>query len=173
MRLYIILFDSLHFVSLPVGQVKPQNNMPEAIVACLGQAGKRQFRTLLLGDSGYALKRWLITPVSRPTTRGENKVNRAHKKTRSLIERLFGILKRRWRILDHTGGTLCYSPSKVAKITIACCVLHNICRRGGTPLGAKYRPDPNVFSDDAPAGDTPCPSGDRQRADIISIRAGV
>ena len=90
-----------------------------------------------------------------------------------MIERLFGILKSRWCISDHPGGTPCYSPSQVAKITIACCVLHNICRRSGTPLGAEYCPDPNVVSDDAPAGDTPCPSGDRQRADIILMIAGL
>ena len=82
-------------------------------------------------------------------------------------------MKSSWRILDHTGGTLCYSPSKVAIMTNACCVLHNICRRSGTPLGAEYRPDSNVFFDDAPAADTPCPSGDRERADIISMIAGV
>ena len=32
-------------------------------------------------------------------------------KTRSLIERSFGTLKSRWRILDHIGGTLCYTPT--------------------------------------------------------------
>ena len=133
----------------------------------------------LLGDSGCSLKRWLITerenrPISsRPITERENKFNRAHKKKRSLIERSLGILKSRWRILDHTGGTLSCSPSKVGKITIACCILPNICRRSGTPLGDKYRPDSNVFSDNAPAGDTPCPSGDRQRANIISMIDGV
>ena len=34
----IIYFNMLYFVSLPVGQVKPKNNLPEAISACLGQA---------------------------------------------------------------------------------------------------------------------------------------
>ena len=33
-----MLFNMLHFVSLPVGQVKSKNNLPEAILACLGQA---------------------------------------------------------------------------------------------------------------------------------------
>ena len=33
-----MLFNTLYFVSLPVGQVKPKNNLPEAISACLGQA---------------------------------------------------------------------------------------------------------------------------------------
>ena len=33
-----MLFNSLYFVTLPVGQVKLKNNLPEAITACLGQA---------------------------------------------------------------------------------------------------------------------------------------
>ena len=29
---------------------------------------------------------------------------------------------------------MCYSPKKVAKITITCCVHQNICRKNGTPI---------------------------------------
>ena len=36
----------------------------------------------------------------------------------------------RWRILDRK---VCYGPEKVCKIALTC-VLHNICRRNGTPL---------------------------------------
>ena len=32
------MFNTLYFVNLQVGQVKPKNNLPEAISACLGQA---------------------------------------------------------------------------------------------------------------------------------------
>jgi len=124
----------------------------------------------LLGDSGYGLKQWLITPIANPATTEERQFNNAHKKTRSLIERSFGILKSRWRILDHTGGTLCYTPEKVAKITIACCVLHNICRRRGTPLVATYISDRNILCDDASSSSTETSrSGERQRSRIISM----
>ena len=88
----------------------------------------------LLGDSGYGLKKWLMTPFSNPSTLPEKKYNSSQKRTRCLIECAFGVLKSRWRILDHTGGRLCYTPAKAARITIACCVLHNICRRNGTPM---------------------------------------
>ena len=33
-----MLFDLLYFVNLPVGQVKREDNLPEAISTCLGQA---------------------------------------------------------------------------------------------------------------------------------------
>ena len=75
-----------------------------------------------------------MTPILRPTNHEERLYNRVHKTTRCSIERSFGCLKSRWRILDHTGGTLCYSPAKSAKIIVACCILHNICRRNGTEI---------------------------------------
>lgn len=46
-----------------------------------------------------------------------------------IISRAFGVLKMRWRIIDHTGGMLCYTPEKASKIIMACFILHNICRR--------------------------------------------
>ena len=88
----------------------------------------------LLSDSGYPLRQWLMTPFSLPSTPAERKFNVLHGKTRCLLERAFGVLKSRWRILDHTGGSLCYSAAKVTKITLTCCVLHNICHRHGTPI---------------------------------------
>ena len=45
--------------------------------------------------------------------------------------------------MDHTGGSLCYSPTKVAKITITCCVLQSICCRNGMPI---LGPNPPISS---------------------------
>ena len=105
----------------------------------------------LLEDSGYSLKPWLMTPYARPASEVERKYNLLHQNTRRLIEQSFGVLKNRWRILDHTGGSLCYSPDKVFKITITCCVLHNICRRNGTPVTGQDSliPSLDVGDDDA------------------------
>uniref|UniRef100_A0A3B4T4Q7 Putative nuclease HARBI1 n=1 Tax=Seriola dumerili TaxID=41447 RepID=A0A3B4T4Q7_SERDU len=80
----------------------------------------------LLGDSAYPLHPFLLTPVMNPTTPGEHCYNQAHISTRNIVERTFGVLKSRFRCLDHTGGALLYSPQKVAQITIVCCILHNI-----------------------------------------------
>lgn len=57
---------------------------------------------ILLGDSGYPLKPWLMTPYLNPISEAQERFNHAHCKTRNLIERCIGVLKRRWACL-HKG----------------------------------------------------------------------
>ena len=59
------------------------------------------FRQMLVGDSAYPLKKWLIKPFSNrghlsPQKRRFNKTLSA---MRSVIERPFGLLKERWRVV--------------------------------------------------------------------------
>ncbi|XP_053546321.1 tumor necrosis factor receptor superfamily member 14 isoform X2 [Bombina bombina] len=79
-----------------------------------------------IGDSGYPCRTWLLTPVPMPHTRGEIKFNESHRSTRSAIERTFGVLKMRFRVLDRSGGALQYSPEKCNDIILVACMLHNI-----------------------------------------------
>ena len=44
-----------------------------------------------------------------------------------MVEQWFGLLKSRFRCIDKTGGTLCYSLSFCCQIIVAVCILHNIC----------------------------------------------
>lgn len=78
------------------------------------------------GDSGYPLEPWLLTPLAQATDRSELAYNNAHCKTRSVIERCFGLLKSRFRCLDKSGGTLLYSAEKTCRLVTAVAVLHNI-----------------------------------------------
>ena len=75
-----------------------------------------------------------MTFIIQPATSAERNLNEVHRKTRCSIKRAFGVLQSRWRILHHTGESMCYSTTKVAKITITCCVVHNICSKNGTPI---------------------------------------
>ncbi|XP_063786565.1 putative nuclease HARBI1 [Pseudophryne corroboree] len=81
----------------------------------------------LLGDGGYGCYSWLLTPLSHPDSPAEHSYNHAHKATRNVIERCFGVLKSRFRCLDKSAGLLLYSPSKVTRIVFCCCFLHNLC----------------------------------------------
>lgn len=56
---------------------------------------------IILGDSGYAQNQWLFTPVRNETTEAEERYNRRHRKTRSLIEQTFGRFKMDWRVLHN------------------------------------------------------------------------
>ena len=85
----------------------------------------------ILGDRGHQLQPWLMTPVRNPANDGEAAYNRAHIRTRGVIERTFCILKSRFRCLDRSGGALLYSPPKVCRIIVVCCILHNIAIRAG------------------------------------------
>ncbi|XP_050700263.1 putative nuclease HARBI1 [Eriocheir sinensis] len=77
----------------------------------------------LLGDSAYPLRPFLMTPVGNPSRPNEGRYNLAHAKTRNVIERAFGVWKRRFRCLaipmrtslDTTMATICSAA-----------VLHNI-----------------------------------------------
>ena len=99
------------------------------------------FKNISLGDQGYPLKPWLMTPLTNPRTQQEQAYNRAHARTRSTVERAIGLLKGRWLCLSSMGGTLQYRPEKVCRIIIACCVLHNLAIRQGVPLQELPRPD--------------------------------
>jgi hypothetical protein len=86
---------------------------------------------VLIGDSGYGCLPYLMTPYPEPQTQPERRFNRALKVTRSLIERTFGILKRRFHILH---SEIRMRPERVCTIIVACCILHNIAIDHNEPL---------------------------------------
>ncbi|XP_050310884.1 putative nuclease HARBI1 [Anthonomus grandis grandis] len=88
--------------------------------------------TWLIGDSGYPLEPWLMTPFDNnpPPNTPEGRYNQSHKITRSIIERCNGRLKGIFRCLSGERK-LRYSPQKVGVIVNACAVLHNICIDAG------------------------------------------
>ena len=54
---------------------------------------------VLIGDSGYPLRPFLMTPFGNPIGATQRRYNRSLKSTRSIIERVIGQLKRRFHVL--------------------------------------------------------------------------
>lgn len=78
---------------------------------------------ILLGDSGYPLKEWLITPTFRNfEDPAVLRFNRAHKSTRRLVENAFGILKEKFPCLKY----LRLNPTFAGEVFKCCTALCNI-----------------------------------------------
>uniref|UniRef100_A0A3B3S7Y3 Putative nuclease HARBI1 n=1 Tax=Paramormyrops kingsleyae TaxID=1676925 RepID=A0A3B3S7Y3_9TELE len=80
---------------------------------------------ILRENSAYPLLPWLMTPFPVPNTPEESRFNSSHCKTRCAIERLNGVLKRRFACLNY----LRVQPKVECNIILACNVLHNICNK--------------------------------------------
>ncbi|XP_063911205.1 putative nuclease HARBI1 [Zophobas morio] len=84
--------------------------------------------TWLLGDSGYPLAPFLLTPIiGAEDNTPEGRYNKAHIRARNCVERCIGLLKSYFRCLLK-DRVLHYSPEVAGKIIYSCAVLHNILR---------------------------------------------
>ncbi|KAK0146570.1 Exocyst complex component 6 [Merluccius polli] len=125
--------------SIPV-QVRHITAMRQSSVGRRLQAGAVQ-DGWLLGDSGYPLRSWLLTPFPNPQTQAQQNYNDMHACARVVVERSIGLFKSRWRCLDKSGGILLYAPEKVCAITRAYAILHNMAQRHRIPAPASILPD--------------------------------
>ncbi|KAF9800174.1 hypothetical protein SFRURICE_002860, partial [Spodoptera frugiperda] len=91
-------------------------------------------QVFLLGDSGYPLRKTMMTPILN-TIEGtpQHHYYVKHVTARNTVERCIGVLKARFRCL-LVARTLHYSPTTAGKIVNACCVLHNIANTAREPL---------------------------------------
>lgn len=78
---------------------------------------------LLLGDGGYGVRPFLLTPLERPQTPAEHRYNESQIRTRNPVERSYGVWKRRFPIL---AIGIRVRIEKTLSIINACAVLHNI-----------------------------------------------
>ncbi|XP_045760645.1 putative nuclease HARBI1, partial [Maniola jurtina] len=91
-------------------------------------------RCWLLGDSGYAQRPWMMTPILDAAAGSpEEHYTKLHCRVRNSVERCIGVLKARWRcLLSHR--VLHYDPVVAAKVVNACVCLHNIANVRNVPI---------------------------------------
>lgn len=81
---------------------------------------------VFIGDEAFALRSNFLKPFNLKQLNYQRKIfNYRLSRARNTVECTFGILSSRFRIL-HTEINL--KVSKVTKVTLACCVLHNFLR---------------------------------------------
>ena len=82
--------------------------------------------SVTLGASIYPSNSWLIPPLHTTSTGAEVSFNVAHKRTRAIVERAFGLWKNRFPILDKIRVR---NPKYACEIIKATAVLHSWCLR--------------------------------------------
>ena len=91
--------------------------------------------SFILADSGYAVGSYLLTPILNPSSEQERQYNFTHIRSRNCVERLFGVLKGRFRCCLKYR-TLHYKPKVACDIINAVFTLHNICLKYRTPINS-------------------------------------
>lgn len=79
---------------------------------------------ILLGDSGYSCTKFLLTPLLHPQSSPENRYNSAHRRGRCIVERTFGIWKRKFSVLS-ADSRIRLRIDSVMNVCCACAYLHN------------------------------------------------
>lgn len=80
----------------------------------------------LIGDSAYPSTEWLVPPFrdNGHLSANQKEFNFRHSSTRIAVEHAFGLLKGRFRRLQHFENN---NILFISKCVVASCVLHNIC----------------------------------------------
>ncbi|XP_024141057.1 putative nuclease HARBI1 isoform X2 [Oryzias melastigma] len=83
----------------------------------------------MVGDATFPLKTYLMTPyAAEDLDHGEKLFNYRLSRARLTVERTFGILSARWRVLLQRINL---SPENVNTLVIAACILHNFLHNPG------------------------------------------
>ena len=102
---------------------------------------------LIVGDSAYPLKTWLLRPVkdNGTLTREQKKFNKQLSKARIVSKHAIGKTKGRWQVLDKR---LDEDSDRIPATIIAACVLHNICTLRGEDYDVSDDSDDSDSEDD-------------------------
>lgn len=101
------------------------------IVSCEYRDRNHSKYFMCVGDSGYPLEPWLMTPLPHEVEGTPRfQYNSTLCSARNCVERMFGVLKSTWRCLSR-HRVLQYEPGFAGRVVNACAVLHNMRIAGG------------------------------------------
>lgn len=92
---------------------------------------------VFLGDKGFANNNFLLTPHRQPDTAGKRTFNTNHKKTRVVVEQVFGTMKKKFTILKTE---MRLEPQRAAVTILAAVTLYQILMRLGDIKLRMYGP---------------------------------
>ena len=112
---------------------------------------------VLVGNSGFPLCRYLLTPIINAQTPAEDRYNKAQVLTRVKVECCLGILKNRFRCLLIPLRVM--GPLRSSNVISAMIVLHNIAVQNRDmfdplPLGLVHQPGGDEDEDNSNVGGT-------------------
>ncbi|KAI5716463.1 hypothetical protein M8J76_006807 [Diaphorina citri] len=123
----------------------------------------------LLGDSGYECRAYMMVPVNA-RTHAEGLYNESLIRTRNTVERLFGVLKRRFPILASGIRITKDTIQKAEYYIVACAVLHNIACRNRE---AEPPVDPNLPLQVPPEVNVEIQPSQNERNPRYRVRSGL
>lgn len=118
---------------------------------------------VLLGDSGYPLKPWLMTPYLGNLDESRRRFNASHSRTRCLVEQCFGILKQKFHCLR--SGLRVKDMTLAGKIITSCAILHNLSILHGQNVEPELLPLGRAL--DQPENDVADARGEHRRTQIL------
>ena len=88
---------------------------------------------MIVADSAYTSTEFVLPAIKQQSanTPKKSRFNKKHVSTRNVIERSFGVLKRRWQCLL---SAMELNLLNVVDVISACFILHNICIDRNEPL---------------------------------------
>ncbi|XP_067888745.1 putative nuclease HARBI1 [Heterodontus francisci] len=90
-----------------------------------------QIQGRILGDKGYPLQTWLLTPVRNPASDAEKRYNACHGSTRATIEQAIEMLQMPFCCLDRSDGALQHATERVPHIVSAMLCSAQLCNTEG------------------------------------------